>query len=179
MVPFLDEAVGRIHIAISPTESFFQQVHYLAVPLRHRGGKLRDSPIIVTVGDDCEPFDIGRKNAWARGYPIEFRWLPRNLYQQHSYYATSVQRYGYRLGSLCAVVGCRYGDGAQSGRFAGSGGCRIWIYAMLAYSSPWGNAGLLHIRSDEDWWRAAFERPGWESPRSSANTPGMGCCSPN
>lgn len=40
----------EIHIAISPTESFFQQVHYLAVSLRHRGGKLRDSPIIVTVG---------------------------------------------------------------------------------------------------------------------------------
>ena len=34
------------------------------------------------------------------------------------------------------------------------------LYAMLAYSSPWGNAGLLHIRSDEDWSRAAFDAAG-------------------
>lgn len=155
----------EIHIAISPTESFFQQVHYLAVSLRHRGGKLRDSPIIVTVGDDCEPFDIGRKNAWARGYPIEFRWLPRNLYQQHSYYATSVQRYGYRFRAPYVLlldadmVMARNLDDLLD-RVAAEPA----IYAMLAYSSPWGNAGLLHIRSDEDWWRAAFEAAGLGEP---------------
>jgi hypothetical protein len=155
----------EIHIPISPTESFFQQVHYLVVSLRQRGGKLRDSPVIVTVGEDCEPFDIGRKLPWTSHYPIEFRWVPRDLYRQHIYHATSVQRYGYKfqapyvlLLDADLVLARNLNDLLE--RVAAEPA----VYAIPAYSSPWANAGLLHVRSDEEWWRVVFETAGLGEP---------------
>ena len=151
----------EIHIPISPTESFFRQVHYLAVSLRHRGGRLRDCPIVVTVGDNCEPFDIARKLLWSRHYPIEFRWVPRDLYRRYHYYATAVQRYGYDFRAPYVLlldadlVVARNVDDLLDRAVADPA-----VYAVLAYRSPWENSGLLHVRSDEDWWRVAFETAG-------------------
>jgi lipopolysaccharide biosynthesis glycosyltransferase len=165
----------EIHVPISPTESFFQQVHYLAVSLRHRGGKLRDSPIIVTVGEDCEPFDIGRKLSWPRHYPIEFRWLPRRLYQQHIYYATIAQRYGYRFQAPYVLqldadmVVARNLDDLLDRVVSEPA-----VYAVLAYYSPWWNSKLLHIRSDEEWWRRAFETAGLGEPPFTCEYAGYG-----
>lgn len=165
----------EIHIAISPTESFFQQVHYLAVSLRQRGGKLRDAPIIVTVGDDCEPYDLAKSISWAKHYPIEFRWTPRHLFQLHSYFATSVQRYGYRfktpyvlLLDADLVISRPLDDLLERAAVEPA------VYATMAIASPWGNSGLLDIRSDEDWWRVAFEAAGLAEPPFNCEYLGYG-----
>ncbi len=155
----------EIHIAISPTESFFQQVHYLAVSLRQRGGKLRDSPIVVTVGEDCEPFDIGKKLEWSNHYPIEFRWVPRPYYRQHSYYATAVQRYEYAFqASHVLLLDADMVVARNLDDLLERAGDEPALYAMPAYGSPWANSKLLHIRSDEEWWRVLFEAAGLGEP---------------
>ena len=150
--------IVEIHVPISPTEAFFRQLHYLAVSLRQRGGRLRDSSIIVTVGEDCEPFDIGSKLAWTRHYPIEFRWVPRALFQQLGYYATAAERYRYNFQAPYVLlldadlVISRDLDDLLDRAMAEAA-----VYAVPAYRSPWENAGLLHIRPDEAWWQVVFE----------------------
>ena len=53
----------QIHIPISPTPSFFTMVQYLAASLRRYAGRFADARLIVSIGDDCEPFDV------AAAYP--------------------------------------------------------------------------------------------------------------
>ena len=83
----------EIHVPISPNRQFFTMVHHLAASLRVNGGVLSDTPIVVTVGEDCEPFDIAEQLPWAAQYPIEWRWLPRERYRTHQFYATAVDRF--------------------------------------------------------------------------------------
>lgn len=86
----------EIHVAISPTPVFFNRMHYLAASLAEHGGHYADSPLVVTVGEDVEPFDLAEDTPWAGNYPIEFRWLPRADYQRRQFWATRNQRLHHR-----------------------------------------------------------------------------------
>jgi hypothetical protein len=149
--------IVEIHVPISPTESFFQQMHYLSASLQQRGGRLRNCPIIVTVGEDCEPFDIRRRLSWTRHYPIEFRWIPRRLYQKHSYYATAAERFRYNFRSpFVLLLDADMVLSRNLNDLLERVSTKPALYAMPAYGSPWGNSDLLNIRNDDDWWREAF-----------------------
>jgi hypothetical protein len=80
---------------MSPTPFFFHRIHYLAASLRLNGGALADANIVVTLGDDSPAFNPAQRYPWSQQYPIEWRWLPRDLFRQHSYFATRLYRFTY------------------------------------------------------------------------------------
>jgi hypothetical protein len=83
----------EIHLPISPTEHFFTMVHYFAASLRLNGGSLGNSRIVVTVGADQEPEDLYDRLPWSRRYAIEWHWLDRGLFREHTFYATALERF--------------------------------------------------------------------------------------
>jgi len=94
----------EIHIPISPTKIFFNRVHYLAASLRLNGGRLAESRIITTIGDDSEPFDPDRSLGWSKRYNIEWKWVPRELFRKHSYFATRLYRFRHRFRSDAVLM---------------------------------------------------------------------------
>lgn len=100
---FLRSLAGRpskgpsleIHIPISPNRHFFTMLHYFAASLQVNGGALAGSRIVVSVGEDCEPYDLYRDSPWARRYNLEWRWVDRELFRRQSYFATGNARFRY------------------------------------------------------------------------------------
>ncbi|MEM9560270.1 MAG: hypothetical protein AAF995_08175 [Planctomycetota bacterium] len=82
----------EIRVPISPTPNFFNRVRYLAASLRVHGGPLADSKIVVSVGADEEPRDLARELPWSSRYPIEWSWVPREVFRERSYFATRLDR---------------------------------------------------------------------------------------
>jgi acetyltransferase-like isoleucine patch superfamily enzyme len=88
-------AVAEFHVPIAPTPGFFTRVRLLAASLRRFGGRLADSPIVVTVSRDCEPYDIAATLPWAAEHPIEWRWVDAGLYERFGIDATALARFTY------------------------------------------------------------------------------------
>jgi hypothetical protein len=68
-------------------------VHMLAESVRSFAGAFSDARIIVSVGDDIEPFDIARVRPELEPYRLEWRWTDRSHFQRHSYFATGLDRW--------------------------------------------------------------------------------------
>ena len=94
----------EIHIPISPTNFFFNRIHYVAASLRLNGGALAESKIVVTIGDLAAPFDPNERLDWSKRYDIEWRWVPHDLFQQYSYFATRLYRYRYAYESDAVLM---------------------------------------------------------------------------
>lgn len=84
----------EIHIPISPRSSFFTMIHFFAASLRRRGGAFRDAKIVVSVGEDCEPFDLEQSHPELSKYRISWRWADRTVFREHSYSGTGFHRWG-------------------------------------------------------------------------------------
>ena len=82
----------EIHVPISPTPAFFNQVRLLAASFRRFGGPLRNSRIVVTVGGG-ERTDLATQLPWSREYGVEWRWLDPELFARHDYWGTAVERF--------------------------------------------------------------------------------------
>lgn len=83
----------QFHVPISPTPSFFTMVHMLAESVRSFAGAFSDARIVVSVGEDIEPFDIDRAHPELAPYGIQWRWTDRDLFRRHSYFATGLDRW--------------------------------------------------------------------------------------
>ena len=83
----------QIYVPISPTPSFITMVHMLAESVRSFGGVFSDAKIVVSVGEDIEPFDIERARPELRPYAIQWRWTDRTEFRRHSYFATGLDRW--------------------------------------------------------------------------------------
>ena len=83
----------EIHVPISPTPVFFNRIRYLATSVQRNAGPLADAKIVVSIGADGEPFDPREQLPWSRCFNLEWRWVPRALFRQHSYFATRLWRF--------------------------------------------------------------------------------------
>jgi hypothetical protein len=87
-----DDLDCEIHVPISPTPAFFNQIRLMAASFRRFGGPLRNSRIVVTVGAD-ERIDLSSQLPWSREYGVEWRWLDPELFARHNYWGTAMERF--------------------------------------------------------------------------------------
>jgi len=149
----------EIHVPISPTEPFFTKIQYLVESLRHFGGALADSPVIVTVGGD-EPVDLARLQPWSRRLGVEWRWLDDSSWQRHGIFATALQRFCYDIEAPSALlldadtlfvrpIDDLLDDSGRSGAIAG----------VVAHVSP-----FIGYEGEQDLWEQIFHATGLVSP---------------
>jgi hypothetical protein len=82
----------EIHVPISPTPAFFNEIRLMAASFRRFGGPLRNSRIVVTVGAEAKT-DLASQLSWSRDYGVEWRWLDPELFARHDYWATALERF--------------------------------------------------------------------------------------
>jgi len=146
----------EIHVPISPTPNFLNRVHYLAASLELHGGRFAHAPIVVTVGDDREPFDIEDYLGWPTRYNIEWRWLPRSEYLRDTFYATALKRFTYDFSARHVLM--LDADVIVRGRIdelIDAVERDQAFYGMTALASPWHS--LWNERSHEEWWQLVFD----------------------
>jgi hypothetical protein len=162
----------EIHIPISPRDSFFMMLHFYAASLRRRGGAFRDAKIVVSVGEDCEPFDLDRHRPELSRYDISWRWTDRREFRERSYFATSLCRwrdfeadYVIMADADTLVLGdiseaLRWLEGPRS------------ICGVIATFPPFMAAG--EGNTDAERWPVLFQRAGLPPPRFDCVHPGFG-----
>ena len=68
-------------------------VHMLAESVRSFAGLFADARIVVSIGEDIEPFDIDLARPELEPFGIEWRWTDRDQFRRHSYFATGLDRW--------------------------------------------------------------------------------------
>lgn len=163
---------SEIHIPISPTPGFFTRVHYLAASLRRFGGVFADAKIVVTVGDDNTDQDLYALNPWSRHYPLEWRWLDRDLFSAYHYFATAVQRFCYDFTS--DVVLLLDADTLIAGPLDDlfeEAVRQPSLYGVVTYISP---ARSISSVAPGDFWSALYQGVGLPPPKMVCEYPGWG-----
>src|SRR6476661_5766589 len=87
-----EELDCEIHVPISPTPAFFNQIRLMAASFRRFGGALRNSKIVVTVGAE-EQIELADNVPWSRELGVEWRWLDPAIYARHNYWGTAIERF--------------------------------------------------------------------------------------
>jgi hypothetical protein len=127
----------EIHIAIRPTPTSFNMVQCLALSVRRSGGICRDSPIVLTVGDDRIDPSIEARYPWLGPLGVELRRVPEPFFRQYPSYATGATRLAHDFRSDVvllldpAVLVARRLDGLIRGAHR-----RGHVAGMLAPASP-------------------------------------------
>lgn len=49
-------------------------------------------------------YDIEERLPWLKKHNVEIRWVPRELFEKRSYYATAVERFCYKFESDCVLM---------------------------------------------------------------------------
>jgi hypothetical protein len=82
----------EVRVPISPTDYFFRRVEILYRSLRACGGTTGQADLVVSVGDDIEPFDIVQTQPWSRDQ-VKWRWVDREAFRRNSFHATGLDRF--------------------------------------------------------------------------------------
>lgn len=72
-------------------------VHMFAESVRSFAGAFSDARIVVSVGEDIEPFDIACARPELKPFGIEWRWTDREAFRRHSYFATGLDRWASKF----------------------------------------------------------------------------------
>jgi hypothetical protein len=148
-------------------------VRYFAASLRLNGGALADSRIVVTVGADDEPSDLYLNQPWSRRYNLEWRWLPRELFRQKSFFATALERFRYRFEAPMVVL-------VDADVFV-SGPFDDWVArvqseralgGLIAHVSPF--ESMAGAGSNREAWRRLFKVAGLGEPELTCEHTGWG-----
>jgi hypothetical protein len=172
----------EFHVPISPTRDFLIYVHILAASLEANSG-LHSSEyrLIVTVGAD-EQEDLTARCPWSRRYPMEWRWIDRELFRRESYYANGAERLRWRFEADSVVL--------LDADVVVAGSLRDWvediprrgaIQALPALYSPFFYAPFrtLHPeRTHREWWNQIFREAGLAPPRFTMEHRGWGILHP-
>jgi hypothetical protein len=89
----------EVHVPISPTPAFLRMTHYLVRSLRANGGRYRDAPVILTVGDEAPLADLARAHPWLSALNVTLRGVDRESWTRESWYATACERFRYETTS--------------------------------------------------------------------------------
>jgi hypothetical protein len=162
----------QIHIPISPTPSFFTMVHMLAESVRSFAGMFSNARLVVSVGDDVEPFDIESERPELTPYGIEWRWTDRDEFRRHSWFATGMDRWATPF--ECDYVAMADADILIAGR----------LDDVLGYlPTPRSVAGVIATKppftargngDDETRWPELYRAAGLEPPPFVFPIPGHG-----
>jgi len=161
-----EESPVEFHIPISPNEHFFTMVHYLAASLRVAGAPLSSCPVVVTVGEDCEPYDLAARNPWSSQYPLQWIWMDRELFRSKGIYATAVDRFrrDFRspaivmLDADLLVVG-PLGDLFEQVMASAA------VCGFIAHGSPFLWTPDARSRPNSAWWGDLYRRAGLGRPQ--------------
>ena len=82
----------EIRVPISPREDFFRRIEFLHRSIRACRGDTANAHLVVSVGDDIEPFDIAGREPWSRDQ-VTWRWVDREAFRRLSYFATGLDRF--------------------------------------------------------------------------------------
>jgi hypothetical protein len=89
----------EIHIPISLNSRFINMTRMFVQSAASNAGFTGPWKIVVTVSRDTQMTLDAPELAWARDYPVEFRWVEAALWEKHGLLGTVVQRHSYEVGS--------------------------------------------------------------------------------
>ena len=162
----------EIHIPIAPRSSFFTMIHFFAASLRRRGGAFRDAKIVVSVGEDCEPFDLEQSHPELSRYDISWRWADRTAFREHGYLATGLRRWSDFESDYVVMADADtlvLGDISESLR---------WLKGPRSICGVIGTYPPFMVRgggkTDAESWPELFKRAGLPLPPFDSIHPGFG-----
>ena len=169
----------EIRVPISANEQFFRMLHYFLASLKTFGGPLvREARCVVSLSADTPERDIRPEVPWADDYPVEFRWMDRELFRRLEYHGTGLDR--FYVESDADIVMLTDADLIVAGDFD----YEIMrahetqtLLGFIAHVSPFTHGHLSHIPSNR-WWNWIYEEAGLPKPVLRQNHTGWGVISP-
>jgi hypothetical protein len=149
----------EVRIPISPRPHFFTRVKLIARSLRACGGMTAGARVVVSVGEDCEPYDLEADQPWSKGV-VQWRWVDRQEFRKLSFHATGLDR--MRASSDADVVLCLDADTifirGVDDLLAAIAENPV-VAGMIAFRPPFSQAPKFN-----QGWRQVFDRFGLQLP---------------
>lgn len=102
MTPVLPQI--EFHVAAAPSEAYFLRVHLLAASIRRTARVAQDSRIVVTLGRDCDPYDVAEQLPWSAQLGVEWRWVAAETWQRSGIYGMAVERLAHDFQAPFVVI---------------------------------------------------------------------------
>lgn len=155
----------EIRIPISANEKYLRMLHYFLESLQVFGGSIgRAAHCVVSVSRD-EPYrDLFEECPWLIDYSVDFQWIDKDLFETHSYAGTVLHR--LHVKSDADIVILVDADILVAGDFDSvilEAYHSQQLLGFIAHISPFDNADLQHIPSDQ-WWERIFIEAELPSP---------------
>lgn len=84
----------EIRIPITPDPNYVRQVEYVVRSWRANGGRAANARFVVSLGGDCEPWDLTETYPWSRGQ-VQWRWVNREEFRAIKIRACNLDRFRY------------------------------------------------------------------------------------